>query len=168
MTAPSSQHPLSQTSLPGVEVVEGFRKSLDEGEICMMADAAVTMEEEFLLDIISDLDPTASVYCEPTKPERKSARRIAQRQTRLDRMPEDEDDFRPDFAMRDGLCASPESSMSDAGSSCSSSTLSGEISSGWTMFPVVTPQQMFALGQMVKEQRSCSSSMSSLSSTPGG
>lgn len=154
--------------MAGDQIVDGFRKSLDENEICMMADAAVTMEEEFLLDIISDIDPTASVYCKTSaKPERKSTRQIAQRR-RSEALREDINEMQADiFKLHrgdDASCMSPDSSMS---SSCASSVASGESSSGWTVVPVVTPEQMFALGRMVKEQRSCSSSLGSSSFSIG-
>lgn len=154
------------------ELVDSFRKSLDEGDICMMADVAVTMEEDFLLDIISDLDPTASVYCKSTanKPERKSSRQIAQRR-RSNSEEADGDQFHPGLSQRHRgdveMCPSPESSLS--GSDVSSSFSSGaETGAGaWETVPVVTPEQMFALGRMVKEQRSSSSMTSSVSSSFG-
>ena len=144
----------------GTKIVDGFRRSLDETDICMMADAAVTMEEEFLLDIISDLDPTSSVYC--AKPaERKSTRQIAQRK-RPENLQADVEQIHSELSSLHRCdidpCLSPGSSMSSEmdTSSCASSTLSGE-SSGWQSVPVVSPEQMFALGRMVKEQRSGSS-----------
>ena len=153
--------------------MDSFRRSLDEGDICMMADAAVTMEEEFLLDIISDLDPTASVYCKTTsnKPEqRKSSRQIAQRR-RPESVRAEVEQIHSQLALapRGGGefasgSLSPGASMSsemDVGSSCS--TASADFGGQWTTVPVVTPEQMFAFGRMVKEQRSCSSTTSSFS-----
>merc|ERR1711998_694942 len=117
------------------------------------------MEEAFLLDIISDIDPTASVYCK-TNPKRKSTRQIAQRR-RSDALQADVDKIHVELGRKhrgddvEMMCGSPGSSMSsemDTSSSCSSSTLSSEHSSEWMTVPVVTPEQMFALGRMVKEQ----------------
>ena len=68
------------------------------------------------------------------------------------------------------MCMSPGSSMSSEvdASSCNSSTVSGESSSGWQTVPVVSPEQMFALGRMVKEQRSGSSLASFSGSVEAG
>jgi len=142
--------------MAGGDLVDSFRKSLDEGDVCMIADAAVTMEEDFLFDIISDLEPTASVYCKESGPgSRKSARQIAQRK-RPESLKVEAEQHRAEMEHRGDICCmSPSSSMSVA-SSCSSSTLSTEDSAGWSVMPVVTPQQMHALGQQVKEQRSSS------------
>ena len=164
--------------MAGDEVVEGFRRSLDESDICMMADAAVAMEEGFLLDIISDIDPTASVYVEQQQQQsnrRKSARQVAQRK-RPDNLQADVQKIHSELhALQqhhhsDNEAASPSSSMSEVDtSSCASSSMSGE-SSEWTTVPMVTPAQMFALGNMVKAQRSGSSlaSFSSAADAPAG
>jgi hypothetical protein len=162
--------------MAGDEVVEGFRRSLDESDICMMADAAVAMEEDFLLDIISDIDPTASVYVEQQQQQsnrRKSARQVAQRK-RPDNLQADVQKIHSELHAiqqhRDTEVASPSSSMSEVDtSSCASSSMSGE-SSEWTAVPMVTPAQMFALGNMVKAQRSGSSlaSFSSAADAPAG
>jgi len=160
-------------TMAGDELVEGFRKSLEEDDICMMADAAVAMEEEFLLDIISDIDPTASVYIPNNR--RKSTRQMAQRkrpqelQADVQKIQEEVTGAHRGEIMEQ--CPSPGSSMSELDtSSCASSTNSGESSSEWMTVPMVTPEQMFALGRMVKEQRSCSSvsSFSSADAPAGG
>lgn len=142
-------------------MVDSFRRTLDEDSICEMADAAVAMEEAFILDIIGDLEPTSSVCYKSGSTKRKSSRQVAQRR-RPENIQADADKVHHELTSlrQDELaCGSPVSSMSSDmdTSSCASSTLSGEVSSEWTMVPVVTPEQMFALGRMVKEQRSCSS-----------
>jgi len=130
----------------GVEIVDGFRRSLDESEICIMADAAVAMEEEFLLDIISDLEPTASLYCGSSK---RKLPGLVQRRRPDDMSFADVLRHRGD----DEPCLSPGSSFSSSEADASSHS-SCESMCEWTTVPVVTPEQMFALGRIVKQQRS--------------
>lgn len=106
---------LAAAPTAGGELVDSFRRSLDEDDVCMIADAAVTMEEDFLLDIISDLEPTASICCKNPKAERKSARQIAQRRRPADILEPTHAEL--SMMQRDvGACSSPGSSMSEASS----------------------------------------------------
>ena len=149
-------------------IVDDFRRSLDEPAVGVFSDACVSMEEDFLLELICDLDPSQPVYCKTTG-SRKGACGRAQR--KKDGDPESEDSIQVDLSLiprPNGLMEYAESD-SDSSMSSFSGSVTGSFSEQgeWRVDPVVTPEQMMALGRMVKAQRSTHSVDGSASFSSG-
>lgn len=122
-------------------MMDGIRKSLDEHDICQIADAAVELEVDFLLDIINDLNPSTSLFYQC-----KSSRSGHKRRS---------ESLLESGKLHHRTCGNTCVTLSSASSEAdgSSNNYLGQSVSVWATDPVVTPEQMFALGRIVKEQR---------------
>jgi|Transcript_48321 hypothetical protein len=168
-------------------IVNEFRRSLDEVASDPLSDACA-MEEDFLLDLLEGLDPCQPVYCQMTGAKKGAVGHAQRRNSDPYERGMKDDAIQVDLSLLNPTDGLPEvyQQVAVAGaagalrmpmpfsdsSSCSTSSFSGSVSGsfseqdGWHAEPMVSPEQMAALGRMVKAQRSSVSTPSGSTTSP--